>query len=90
MFNLFKKKNETQPKETPAKPSIELSDLNGIPLQEGDVVDCLRYDLGRCKIVLVGKIYRYESLATGQQVSWLRMIDASTNLQKVRKIKVES
>jgi hypothetical protein len=86
MFNFFKKKNPDQSKELPDKPAIQLVDLNGMPLQEGDTVECLRYDLGRCKVVLIGKTYHYESLATGQQVSWLRMIDASTNQQKVKKI----
>ncbi|GAJ22064.1 unnamed protein product, partial [marine sediment metagenome] len=31
--------------------------------------------------------YVYESLETGKRVNWAKMIDASTENQKVRKIK---
>ncbi|TAH19491.1 MAG: hypothetical protein EAZ08_08355 [Cytophagales bacterium] len=81
MFNFFRKK-----KENGVKPMPEISDLEGIALKEGDLVDALRYDLGRCKIVIEDKKYFYESLTTGEKVSWAKMIDAATNFQKVRKV----
>ncbi len=82
MFNLFKKDkhNKNQPR-LPA-----LMDLNNHPIQEGDIVESLRYDLGRCKINRVGNGYEYESLKTGEKVSWVKMIDATTENQKVEKI----
>jgi hypothetical protein len=84
MFNFFKKKKK---EENGVKPMPELSDLDGMTLKEGDLVDALRYDLGRCKIIIEEKKYLYESLATGEKVSWAKMIDAATNFQKVRKVK---
>ncbi len=84
MFNFFKK---TKKSENGVKPMPELSDLDGMTLQEGDVVEALRYELGRCKIVIEDHQYFYESLFTGTRVSWTKMIDASTNFQKVRKVK---
>ena len=82
MFNFFKKK----PQEEPKASLPELADINQFPLQEGDVVEAMRYDLGRCRLVRLEKGYAYESLATGERVSWLRMVDAITQLQKVKKI----
>lgn len=82
MFNFFKKK----PQEAPKTPLPELADINQFPLQEGDLVEALRYDLGKCRLVRLEKGYAYESLNTGERVSWLRMVDAITQLQKVRKI----
>ncbi len=79
MFQLFKKSSgkKKQPK---------LEDLNGNPLKEGDIVESLRYELGKCRIVLSEEGYIYESLDTGKRVSWAKMIDATTENQKVRKI----
>ena len=74
MFGLFKKKNKEQ----------ILLDLDGNPLQEGDIVDNLRYDMGESKLVRTDEGLEYESLADGRRVSWLRMIDAATERQKVR------
>jgi hypothetical protein len=82
MFNFFKKKAQ----EVPKTPLPELADINQFPLQEGDVVEALRYDLGRCRLIRLEKGYVYQSLTTGEQVSWLRMVDAITQLQKVKKI----
>ena len=84
MFGFFKKKKKD---ENGVKPLPELSDLEGIALKEGDIVEALRYDLGQCKLIVEDKKYYYESIATGERVSWARMIDAATNFQKVRKIK---
>jgi hypothetical protein len=86
MFNFFKKKNKPEESKTPPP---QLADINQFPLQEGDMVEALRYDLGKCKLVRGEKGYVYESLATGEQVSWLRMVDAITQLQKVKKIMSE-
>lgn len=86
MFSFFKKKNRhLEPKAVVSK-ATPMNDLNGVPLQEGDIVDCLRYDLGRCKVILSGNSYVYESLASGRQVSWAKMVDAATSFQKVIKI----
>ncbi|ELR68094.1 hypothetical protein C900_01173 [Fulvivirga imtechensis AK7] len=79
MFGLFKKK-----KKEPGLPAI--NDLDNNPLKEGDLVEALRYDLGQCKLLVVDNAYIYESLSSGKQVSWLKMIDASTDNQKVKKI----
>jgi len=79
MFNLFKRKNGT-----PSIPSI--ADLDDNPLQEGDLVECLRYEMGESKILLEEGIWYYESLNSGNRVSYLKMIDAITSKQKVRKI----
>ena len=86
MFNLFKKDKHNKNKSK--LPS--LMDLNNQPIQEGDIVESLRYDLGRCKIKRVGNSYEYESLKTGEKVSWVKMIDATTENQKVKKITEEN
>ena len=78
MFGLFKKKKTTN---IPV-----LADLNNEPLQEGDVVESLRYDLGKCRVIRTEKGLSYESLENGKEVSWHLMVDASTDLQKVRKL----
>ncbi len=81
MFGLFKKKEkDTLP---------QLTDLNNNPLAPGDLVEVLRYDLGKSKLILVDNIYYYESIKSGEQVSWLKMIDASSDNQKVKKIIAE-
>lgn len=85
MLNFFKRrKNHKQVKDT--KSSIQMVDLEGLPLKVGDLVMCLRYDLGKCRIVEGDKGLEYESLTTGQRVHYARMIDAATSYQKVRKI----
>lgn len=79
MFGLFKKKKKE-------KVAPTLTDISGEPLMEGDRVEVLRYDLGECTLTLDGQHYYYESVATGQKVSYAKMIDASTEQQKVKKI----
>ena len=74
MFGLFKKK----------KKEISLSDLDGNRLKDGDIVLSLRYDLGECKLMKTEDGYEYQSLATEEKVSWLKMIDAATEYQKVK------
>ena len=82
MFNLFGKKKKDNHVNQPI-----LADLNGEPLMDGDIVMSLRYDLGKCRVIQDGKGIIYESLENGKQVRWTLMIDASTDLQKVTKIK---
>ncbi len=78
MFNFFKRsKQEKLP---------QLSDLDDNTLSAGDIVEVLRYELGRSKLILVDNTYYYQSLSSGEQVSWLKMIDASNDRQKVRKV----
>lgn len=79
MFGLFKKKEKK-------KHQPILADLNNQPLQEGDVVESLRYELGKCRIIMGEKGLVYESVENGKQVSWHLMVDAATDLQKVKKI----
>jgi len=60
-------------------------DLNEQRLQPGDVVEALRYELGRSDIIEEdGHIY-YVSKATGKRVSYCLMVDAITERQKVKK-----
>ena len=81
MLDWFKKKS----KKDISLP--DLLDLDGNPLREGDTVESLRYDLGICQILLNDTDFIYESLASGEKVSWIKMIDASTERQKVRLVK---
>jgi len=76
IFNLFKKKKKT----------IQLKDLYGNSLSVGDRVESLRYDLGICTLIDTEKGFEYESESSGQKVSYAKMIDAATTLQKVKKI----
>jgi hypothetical protein len=76
MFGLFKKK----PKE---KQPPKLLDLNGNPIVEGSIVTSLRYDLGDCRVELVELEYFYVSIDKGERVSYVRMVDAITENQKV-------
>jgi len=82
MFGLFKKREKK-------KSSPILSDLEGNALIAGDKVVSLRYDLGECLILETESGLVYESKDTGKQVSWVKMIDASTERQKVKKIQIE-
>lgn len=77
-FNIFKRRKDRSTK----KP--KLLDLEGNELKEGDIVESLRYHLGACKIILENEMYYYESLESGERVSWTRMIDAATEKQKVK------
>ena len=80
MFRIFKKGG-------PKKKKLpNLADFDGNPLKEGDIVESLRYEMGKCKLLSTEEGFIYESLETGKQVSWAKMIDASTENQKVRKI----
>ncbi|HAA14103.1 MAG TPA: hypothetical protein DCE41_21375 [Cytophagales bacterium] len=80
MLNLFKRQRSKGNK-LPA-----LQDLDKNPLQEGDVVEALRYNLGKSRLLVIDEAYVYESLDTGEQVHYTRMIDAITECQKVKKL----
>ena len=75
---MFKKKKKDS--------GLLMLDLDGKPLQEGDFVESLRYELGKCQIIKKGESFEYDSLETGKSVNWARMIDAATKHQKVRKL----
>lgn len=77
MAGLFSKK---------ARKKLPFVDFDGQPLKEGDTVLSLRYDLGECRIISTEEGMAYESLASGQMVSYVKMIDAATGYQKVRKL----
>jgi len=79
MFKLFKK-NST------GKSDLKFADMDGNPLHEGDKVLSLRYDLGECRITKSSSGYEYESIESGKKVHWLKMVDAHTKNQKVRKL----
>lgn len=64
-----------------------MEDLDQNPLRKGDVVDALRYDLGKSRVIETEKGLAYESMETGKIVSWHLMVDAATELQKVKKLK---
>ena len=78
MFSLFRKKKKAD--DTP-----QILDLEGQPLQVGDVVVSLRYDLGECVVEIDGREYFYKSIESSQRASYVKMIDAATGNQKVRK-----
>lgn len=76
VLNIFKRRKKKK----------QLQDLNGAPLLPGDKVDCLRYDMGESIILEGENDFEYESVETGQKVSYAKMIDAATSFQKVRKL----
>lgn len=83
MFRFFRKSRNGK---SESKPTLRMMDIDGQPLKVGDLVMSLRYELGTCRLVEGEQGYAYESVQSGQQVSYLRMIDAATTYQKVRKI----
>ncbi len=78
MAGLFSRKSRSK--------KLQFVDFEGQPLKAGDTVMSLRYDLGECRIVDSDEGLVYESLASGEKVSYARMIDAATGYQKVRKL----
>ena len=80
MFGFFKKKKKTDNR------IPKLLDLNNQPLYDGDMVMSLRYDMGKCIVRQTETGLEYESVKTGVVISWVRMIDAATDNQKVKKI----
>ena len=77
-MGLFKRKK--------GKSKIQFVDMDGQSLTAGDHVMSHRYELGECRIVNTDAGMAYESLATGQQVSYVKMIDAATGFQKVKRL----
>lgn len=86
MLNFFKKRKNNKSK----KSSPILLDLDNNALQVGDRIMSLRYEMGECLIIQSENGIEYESVENGKKVSWLKMIDASTDKQKVRKILPEN
>jgi len=83
MFRFFRQNSNGKPQRSPG---LQLVDIDGTPLTVGDLVMSLRYELGTCRLIEAEQGYAYESVQSGQQVSYLRMVDAATTYQKVRKI----
>jgi hypothetical protein len=81
MFNFLKRKEREN-----GSSSLQMADLDRNPLKPGDMVEALRYDLGKSKVIETEKGIAYESVESGKIVTWHLMVDASTELQKVRKI----
>ena len=84
MFQIFKKrkgKGSNKKKKFPI-----LTDLDGNQLHVGDKVISMRYDLEECIILESDNGLVYESVGSREKVSWVKMIDASTDCQKVKKI----
>ena len=81
MFNFFKRKGKSD-----KSSDLRMADLDQNPIKAGDVVDALRYDLGRSKVIETEKGLAYESIETGKVVTWHLMVDAATELQKVKKL----
>ena len=79
MLKFFKKK----PKE---KQPPQLLDIDGMPIGAGDQVISQRYDLGQCTVELEGLEFFYVSQHSEKKVSYVKMIDAITGHQKVKKI----
>lgn len=79
MFGFFRKKEKVK------QPPV-LLDIEGMEILNGDTVEVLRYEIGMAVVVLEGLQYFYVSNATGEKVSYVKMIDASTQQQKVRKV----
>lgn len=73
-------------KDRPGKGKIRFVDLEGQELKAGDVVMSLRYELGESRIITTESGPEYESVESGERVSWSKMIDAATGYQKVRKL----
>ncbi|WP_420576768.1 hypothetical protein [Ekhidna sp.] len=79
MIKFFKKK----PKE---KQPPQLMDIDGMPIEAGDQVFSQRYDLGQCTVELEGLEFFYVSQHSEKKVSYVKMIDAITGHQKVKKV----
>lgn len=78
-MSIFKKKKST-------KSEVNFADLDGVPLEVGDRVLSLRYELGECIIINTDAGLAYESVEKKTVVSWLKMVEAASKNQKVRKL----
>jgi hypothetical protein len=63
-----------------------MMDLDKNPVLEGDLVEVLRYNMGKSRVISSEKGLAYQSLESGKIVTWHYMVDAATELQKVKKI----
>ena len=81
MFDFLKFNKEEPPKEEPL-----MLDLENRPLNDGDIVEVLRYDMGKSRVITTEKGLAYESMENGKIVTWHYMVDAATSLQKVKKL----
>ncbi len=61
-------------------------DIDGMPIEAGDQVFSQRYDLGQCTVELEGLEFFYVSQHSEKKVSYVKMIDAITGHQKVKKV----
>lgn len=78
MFKFFKKGKESGQ-------VLQMADIDGKPLKEGDLVDSLRYDMGKCRLVKTPQGLVYRSVDSDLEIHWSKMVDASSKNQKVRK-----
>ena len=67
----------------------QLLDIDANPIHPGDRVEVLRYDMGLSTVIYTENTFFYQSLSTGEQVSYLKMIDAASERQKVKKVMEE-
>ncbi|HBH25725.1 MAG TPA: hypothetical protein DDY13_20205 [Cytophagales bacterium] len=81
MFGFFKRN-----KSKSRGGGLQLKDLHHQVIQEGDLVQAYRYNLGRCIVIRENEGIAYKSLEIDKVVSWPYMIDASTELQKVERL----
>lgn len=79
MFKFFKKGKESGQ-------ALQMADIDGKPLKEGDLVESLRYDMGQCRLVQTPQGMVYRSVDSVREIHWSKMVDAATKNQKVRKI----
>lgn len=86
MFRFFKRFGKSRKTLTDANLSIKLVDINSIPLKDGDKVFSLRYGLEECILQITDEGVFYKSIKTGEKISYTKMVDASTEFQKVRKL----
>ena len=81
MFDFLKFNKEETPKDDPL-----MLDLDNKPLNDGDIVEVLRYDMGKSRVIMTEKGLGYESMENGKIITWHYMVDAATSLQKVKKL----
>lgn len=86
MFGIIKKLFGNKKNIVLTKPAIQLVDLDSKPLSNGDKVNSLRYGLGECILHITETEIYYESVDSGKRIGYTKMVDATTEFQKVRKI----
>lgn len=86
MLSIIKKLLGSDKTTAETKASIKLVDIDSKPLTNGDKVNSLRYGLEECILHVTDTEIYYESVNSGERVSYTKMVDATTECQKVRKI----